>query len=107
MNAPIWIPWILVGLLAVISVILLTGNCSFLIAGYNTSTKEAKERIDETKLCRVVGSCTSILSVIWAVATYYQFEMPATISWIIPWGMFAVVIVMEILTNTICYKKSI
>ena len=105
MNAPIWVPWTVVFILAVISAILLTGRGSFLIAGYNTLSKEKKQRYNAKRLCRVVGCATSILSIIFGIGTFYRFEMPSAISWIIPWGIFGTIIIMEILACTICRNK--
>lgn len=39
----------------VLGVFLSRGKGGFLIAGYNTASKEKKEKIDEKKLCRFVG----------------------------------------------------
>ena len=38
------------------AIFLLMGKGSFLIAGYNTASKSEKERYDEKKLCRVMGT---------------------------------------------------
>ncbi len=47
---------IIIGLLIiVISLVLLTGRGSFLIAGYNTSSREEKEKYDSKKMCRFIG----------------------------------------------------
>ena len=55
-HGPAWIIWIVFAFFAVISMVLLSGHGANMIAGYNTSTKEEKSRIDEKKLCRVIGS---------------------------------------------------
>ena len=39
-----------------ISAILLSGHGAWLIAGYNTASKEEKEKYDSKKLCRAVGT---------------------------------------------------
>lgn len=39
----------------IISIILLMGKGSFLIAGYNTANADEKSKYDEKKLCRIVG----------------------------------------------------
>ena len=41
------IVWIVFGIFAVISIILLSGHGSWLISGYNTASKEEKEKYDE------------------------------------------------------------
>ncbi len=105
MNAPIWVPWLVVAILAAISIVLLMGKGSFLIAGFNTASKEQKQRYNKKRLCRVVGGGTSMLAIIFGTATFYRFEMPSAISWIIPWGLFGTIAVVAVLANTICWIK--
>jgi len=50
-----WIHATIGGLLIVISIILLTGRGSFLLAGYNTMPKSKKEQYDTPALCRFAG----------------------------------------------------
>lgn len=106
MNTPIWVPLIFVVILSIISIFLLIGKGSFLIAGYNLLPQEKKQKFNTKKLCRVVGGGTSILSVILGIATFYRFEMPPAIAWIIPWGLFGTIAVVAVLVNTICWEKS-
>lgn len=42
-------------LLALLGLLFRSGRGAFLIAGYNTASKEEKEKIDEKKLCKYVG----------------------------------------------------
>ena len=58
------IVWIVFGIFAVISIILLSGHGSWLISGYNTASKEEKEKYDEKKLCRTMGIGMSIIAII-------------------------------------------
>lgn len=53
----------LLGLLIVLSVILLTGKGAFLVAGYNTASKEQKAQYDEKKLSRAAGVMLSVVTV--------------------------------------------
>ena len=39
----------------IISILLLMGKGSFLIAGYNTASEKEKAKYNEKKLCRIVG----------------------------------------------------
>ncbi len=107
MNGPVWLIWVVDALFAIISITLLMGKGSFLIAGYNMMSKEEKQRYNVKRLCRVVGGGTSAISVILLIATFYQFEMPPAISWIIPWGIFGAVAIVEILACTICSNNMI
>ena len=99
------VAWVVNILMVIASLILISGRGAFLIAGYNTMSKDKKAQYDERKLCRMVGCSLSIIALIMIVATLYSFEMPTFISWLIPWGIFAVVAVMMVLMNTICKVK--
>ena len=46
-----WIAWIVFVIFAALSITLLSGHGSWFISGYNTATKEEKEKYDEKKLC--------------------------------------------------------
>ena len=105
MNVPIWVAWVVVGILAVLSVMLLMGKGSIFIAGYNTSSREEKRWYDEKKLCRVMGGGFSILTIILGISTFYEFELPSVIDWIFPWGLLGTIMVIVVLANTICWKK--
>ena len=50
-----WIVWIVFVIFAALSITLLSGHGSWFISGYNTATKEEKEKYDEKKLCRTMG----------------------------------------------------
>ena len=78
MNIPMWLCWTVVGLLVVFSLILLAGKGSCLIAGYNTSNREKKQKYNEKRLCRVVGAGMGILATIIGIATFYRFELPSS-----------------------------
>ena len=106
MNIPMRLCWTVVGLLVVFSLILLAGKGSCLIAGYNTSNREKKQKYNEKRLCRVVGAGMGILATIIGIATFYRFELPSSISWIIPWGILGTIVIVEVLASTICKRKS-
>ncbi len=105
MNTPVWVAWFLVALLAAISILLLMGKGSFLIAGYNMLSKQEKQKYSEKRLCRVAGGGVSIITFMIGIGTAYRFEMPPAISWIIPWGIFGVVAIVSVLANTVCKAK--
>lgn len=46
---------VICGLFAVLTIVFLLGKGSFLIAGYNISSKKEKQHYDEKKLCRLMG----------------------------------------------------
>lgn len=102
---PIWVCWIIVAALVVISIVIVAGKADFLIAGYNTSSREEKGKYDAKRLRRVVGCGMGVSAVILGIATFYHFEMPAAISWLIPWGLLGTIAMIEVLAVTICRKK--
>ena len=59
-----WIVWIVFVIFAALSITLLSGHGSWFISGYNTATKEEKEKYDEKKLCRTMGIGMSIIAIL-------------------------------------------
>ncbi|MDU1443032.1 MAG: DUF3784 domain-containing protein [Clostridium cochlearium] len=93
------IAWIVVGIFAILSITLLLGKGSFLIAGYNTSSKEEKEQYNEKKLCRAMG--VMLLSL--TIATIFLITNKIMSSY---YGIFVVIssIIVTIYMNTKCKK---
>ena len=54
-------------LLCILGIIFFCGKGAFLIAGYNTSSKEEKNHIDEKLLCRFMGKLMLLLAGCWLV----------------------------------------
>lgn len=105
MDVSAWGIWIVVVIMLLISIMLLCGKGSFLIAGYNTLPKEKKKTYNEKKLCRVVGSGFFIMTLIFGVTAFYKFELPLLFRWVFPWGYLGIVLLVLILANTICKVK--
>lgn len=59
--------------LLLISVVLLQGKGSWLIAGYNTSSKEEKKKYNEKKLCQATGAMMLIIAVIFSILTFITY----------------------------------
>ena len=73
---------------------------SWLIAGYNTSTKEQKDKYDVNALCDAVGNFVIVLSVILLIAAsgeYLGLDWVIATSWII---FFIVSVATLIYINT-------
>ena len=58
---------IIILIFILLGVLFLHGKGAFLIAGYNTASKEQKEHTDEQKLCRCVGKLMFALAGCWLV----------------------------------------
>ena len=104
-TGPDWIVWIVFVIFAVFSIILLSGHGSWFISGYNTASKEEKEKYDEKKLCRTMGIGMSIIAILaltmgllWKTFCLHFFVYIAL-------GIILVdVVVIIILGNTLCRK---
>lgn len=88
---------IFIGLLIiVISIVLHTGRGSFLIAGYNTLSREEKEKYDSRKLSRFIGKILfpiGLFAPILAVGGIYEIGwLPALYTFgVIALSVFAVI----------------
>ena len=81
-NGPDWIIWAAAALFALISIILLSGRGSGLIAGYNTASKEEK-----------------------AIMGALEDQLPAWFAYIAVGIIVLDVLVLMILGNTVCKKR--
>lgn len=97
--------WGMMIIFAILAVILFAGKGSFLIAGYNTASKEKKACYDEKKLCRVVGGCMGIVAACLGIMAYYEKNMTDGIISLTTGIIFADIIICLILCNTVCFKK--
>lgn len=87
------------GLLFILSIVLLSGKGSWLIAGYNTSRKEQQEKYDKKKLSRSAGVMLLIVTVATLSLTllHINFIIYAII-------IFISVIITIIFMNKYCQK---
>jgi len=95
----------LIGLAVVfllISLLLFTGKGTWLIAGYNTSSKKQKEKYDEKKLCSVMGTMCVMIAVLTGILALLDGESYAMIYGVV---IFIVVITTIIYANTKCKKS--
>ena len=72
-----WIVWIVFVIFAVLSIILLSGHGSWFISGYNTASREEKEKYDEKKLCRTMGIGMSIIAILALTMGLFENILPA------------------------------
>lgn len=93
-------------LFAVLTIILLSGKGGFLIAGYNTASKKEKEKYNAIKLSRVTGGGMGIITIFLAIRAFFQEELPAFFDWLLPVIIVITVVMILILSNTICKEKN-
>ena len=103
-NGPDWIIWIVGILLAIISFILISGHGANLIAGYNTASREEKNRYDTKKLCRVVGIGMALIALMIVIMAIWETVLPAVFSTVFLAITVIDCIVIIFLSNTICKK---
>ena len=98
------IVWIVFGIFAVISIILLSGHGSWFISGYNTASKEEKEKYDEKKLCRTMGIGMSVIAILLLIMGVFENILPAFFVYISLGIILADVVIIIVLGNTICRR---
>lgn len=99
--------WVTCASFAVLSAVLLSGRGSFLIAGYNTASREEKAKYDEKKLCRVMGVGTILITLLFAIFAITGPELLEKYPWILAVGIIVIVIGMLIASNTMCKNKNV
>ncbi len=104
-NGPDWIIWAAAALFALISIILLSGRGSGLIAGYNTVSKEEKAKYNAKKLCRVYGGGMAVITILLLVMGALEDRLPAWFVYIAVGIVVLDVLVLMILGNTVCKKR--
>ncbi len=104
-SGPDWVVWIVFVIFAVLSIVLLSGHGSWVISGYNTASKEEKEKYDEKKLCRTMGIGMSIISILILIMGLFESVLPAFFVYIAVGIIVVDVVVIIILGNTLCRQE--
>lgn len=98
--------WAVFGLLAIISIIFLTGHGVNLIAGYNTASKEEKEKYNEKKLCHCMGIGMSVITILIGIMAINKKLLQNTYFVFIFVALFLIdVVVMILVSNKFCKEK--
>ena len=103
-TGPEWIVWLVFVIFAVLSIVLLSGHGSWFISGYNTASKEEKEKYDEKKLCKTMGIGMSVIAILVLAMGLFENILPAFFVYIALGIILADVVVIIILGNTRCRK---
>ena len=104
-SGPDWGVWIVFVIFAVLSIVLLSGHGSWVISGYNTASKEEKEKYDEKKLCRTMGVGMSVIAVLILIMGLFENVLPAFFVYIAVGIIVVDVVVIIILGNTLCRQE--
>ena len=99
-----WVLWIVFGLVAIVSIIFLTGHGVNLITGYNIASKEEKEKYDTKKLCRVMGIGMSVITILIGIMAIDKTVLPSFFVFIFVSIVLIDVVIMIVLANNFCKK---
>lgn len=100
----ILIPIAVVLILAILGAVLFSGRGAFLIAGYNTMSKEERAQFDEKKLCRAVGMFLFVLDALLGFVLWSGITGRMAVFAVAMILFFAAFIVGTILINRVAKK---
>ena len=103
-NGPDWIIWVIFVLFVILSIILISGHGSGLIAGYNTATKEEKDKYDARKICRFTGIGMAVVAILILIMGLFEDVLPVEFAYISVGIIVLDCLILIIVINTICRK---
>ena len=79
LGALFW--WVMLGIFLIATVVLLSGEGSNLVAGFNTMSKDEKEKYDKVKVSKQAGKVFVFVDIgILVFALYFQFRLVPAIN---------------------------
>ncbi|MGF0019968.1 DUF3784 domain-containing protein [Sporofaciens sp. SGI.106] len=103
-HGPDWIIWAVFIMFVILSIILISGHGSGLIAGYNTASQEEKDKFDAKKMCRLTGVGMAVVAILILIMGLFEDVLPANFAYVAAGIIVAVCLVMIIAINTVCRK---
>ena len=103
-HGPDWIVWVVFIMFVILSIILISGHGSGLIAGYNTASQEEKDKFDVKKMCRLTGVGMAVVAILILIMGLFEDVLPANFAYIAAGIIVADCLVMIIAINTVCRK---
>ncbi len=103
-NGPMWITWVALALLVIMTIVLLSGKGSGLVAGFNTMSKEEQDQYDAKKLSRVVGYGFIIIDLMIFVMILGENVLPAWFAYVVVAVILLDVIGIILIGNFLCKK---
>lgn len=93
--------WIVVVMFLALTVMFYMGKGAFLIAGYNTSSQKERNKIDEKKLCHVMGNGTCIITLTLLAQIFFEDVFP---EWLFIGIIVLDIVYILIAENTKCKR---
>ncbi|MCI5870243.1 MAG: DUF3784 domain-containing protein [Dorea sp.] len=90
----------------VISIFLFNGKGKWLIAGYNTATKEEKEKYDEKKLCRAMSFPCVVCGIMLCIMSWLGYRVDSGMAEetvMLPFAFIFVTIIILTVLITVIY----
>ena len=101
-NGPGWVMYAVAIGMGLLSLLLISGKGSWLIAGYNTASKKEKAKYDEKLLCKVVGVGLLVIAAAILFMAIFESVLPAPFTGIFLFIVFMDIALIFFLSNTIC-----
>lgn len=92
-------------ILVIFAGLIMFGKGDFLIAGYNTSSKEKKEKVNIKRLRLVIGVFLIIVAILLSIPLMFGEEENALVNFIPIIAILILTFVLIIIANTWCIKK--
>ena len=90
----------IIALFVALGIVFLRGKGAFLIAGYNTSSPEAKNKIDEKALCKSMGKLIFVPAGCWLLFALSSLPNLLFLPWIGLGLFFVITVGFVIYANT-------
>jgi len=87
----------------ILGFVLRSGKGSFLIAGYNTSSKEEKKKYDEVALCKFMGNLLIVIAAIVLLTAVSEIYYVALFNIIV---IAAPILILVLVFGTIIYANT-
>ncbi len=104
-HGPKWILWVSIAVLAVLSIVLLSGHGSSLVSGYNTEPQKEKEKYDAKKLSRTTGIGMSVITLLLLFMAVFERVLPADFAYLAGGIIVVDALFIVIGCNTVCRKR--
>lgn len=91
----------------IIGIFLFNGKGKWLIAGYNTASKEEKQKYDEKKLCRAMSLLCMVCCAMLCIMAYLGYKVDSGAMEEAYMLLFALIFVAVILTTVIAVNRYI